>query len=442
MGAVYQHQEDFFAAKRHYEKCFELDPGHADSLNNLGKLYSDHGFEDLAVESYSLSAAADPSHLQSRINLGLSHHSRGRFAAAVATYTAALPLNPSSDSLHYNLAVSLSHLGTVEPAVEHYRLAIQARFGRIAKGEAGADYSEAWLNLAAMHHKHGTLADAVWHYNRTAEAILGGEGGWRGVREAMGRESGGKGGGGEGEGKLEEEGTEGGVWGPLAADSFVFEMLLMVLNNMGQALSQMGRVVESNFHHSSAARILEARLEQLREGGGSGGGGVEERREVMDNLLHTKAHLFRSAKMSCSWSDWPNFDVLLRAVRTEQMSAGLQSALLPFDTLGLPVTPAWRKEVAVAHARHLTEWGREVEEPTPVSPESGRGGERRRLKIGYICYDFNDHPTAHLAEGLFLYHNRSGRVDVDAYNYGKDDNSTYRRNIEDLVGGKEVDGGR
>lgn len=41
-----------------------------------------------------------------------------------------------------------------------------------------------------------------------------------------------------------------------------------------------------------------------------------------------------------------------------------------------------------------------------------------------------------------MWHNFTNIVDVDAYSYGKDDNSTYRRNIVDLVGGKEEDGGR
>ena len=62
--------------------------------------------------------------------------------------------------------------------------------------------------------------------------------------------------------------------------------------------------------------------------------------------------------------------------------------------------------------------------------------------MGYICYDFNNHPTAHLAEGLFLWHNLTSRVVVDAYNYGKNDNSTYRKNIVSLVGGLEEEGGR
>jgi protein O-GlcNAc transferase len=59
-----------------------------------------------------------------------------------------------------------------------------------------------------------------------------------------------------------------------------------------------------------------------------------------------------------------------------------------------------------------------------------------QLKAGYLCYDFNDHPTAHLVEGLFHHHASSPRgagLQVAAYSYGKDDNSTYRRNIEALA---------
>lgn len=34
-----------------------------------------------------------------------------------------------------------------------------------------------------------------------------------------------------------------------------------------------------------------------------------------------------------------------------------------------------------------------------------RGGPEG-LKVGYMCFDYNDHPTAHLIEGLFLWHAR------------------------------------
>ena len=50
----------------------------------------------------------------------------------------------------------------------------------------------------------------------------------------------------------------------------------------------------------------------------------------------------------------------------------------------------------------------------------------RRLKIGYLSHDFNDHPTAHMVEGLFVHHDQSN-FETYAYSYGKDDHSIFRQ---------------
>ena len=149
--------------------------------------------------------------------------------------------------------------------------------------------------------------------------------------------------------------------------------------------------------------------------------------------------MFRSSKVACDWEGWRWFDGLLWDVNVLQLAVGRQSSLLPFDSLGLPVSPRWRREVAVKHAEDLSRMA--MASITPNYPVREFNGTEK-LKMGYICYDFNNHPTAHLAEGLFLWHNLTGRVVADAYNYGKDDNSTYRKNIVELVGGVEEDGGR
>ena len=70
----------------------------------------------------------------------------------------------------------------------------------------------------------------------------------------------------------------------------------------------------------------------------------------------------------------------------------------------------------------------------------------KKLRLGFLSYDFNDHPTAHLSEGLFFWNNLSmtasvSSVEFAAYNYGKNDNSTYRKNIESYVGGMAEKGG-
>lgn len=67
------------------------------------------------------------------------------------------------------------------------------------------------------------------------------------------------------------------------------------------------------------------------------------------------------------------------------------------------------------------------------------------LRVGYLCFDFNDHPTAHLAEGLFIHHSNKtytrrhagtlgqqqpAAVQAFALSYGRDDGSTYRKAIQ------------
>jgi hypothetical protein len=72
----------------------------------------------------------------------------------------------------------------------------------------------------------------------------------------------------------------------------------------------------------------------------------------------------------------------------------------------------------------------------------GGGGGGNPLKVGYLCFDFNDHPTAHLVEGLFVEHRLLGSKHISsqrmfgrpleavALSYGRDDGSDYRRAIE------------
>jgi len=53
-----------------------------------------------------------------------------------------------------------------------------------------------------------------------------------------------------------------------------------------------------------------------------------------------------------------------------------------------------------------------------------------RIKIGYLSADFRDHPVGHLVHTMFGYHNRE-KFEVIVFSYGKNDNTIFRKNIED-----------
>lgn len=105
------------------------------------------------------------------------------------------------------------------------------------------------------------------------------------------------------------------------------------------------------------------------------------------------------------------------------------SALLPFDTLLLDMPPEWRLLFARRHAaasvRRTPPFTPQWPAPLPPTPTlattittTTAGVLGHRLRLGYMTYDYNDHPTAHLVEGLFAHHDRS-KVHVTAYSYGK-----------------------
>lgn len=141
-----------------------------------------------------------------------------------------------------------------------------------------------------------------------------------------------------------------------------------------------------------------------------------------------------------------------------QLGAGRPPSLLPFDSLLLPypVTPTWRRQIAEAHSMRYVEssaalvkpgeslvdkncigdsarcdqesGGREAEEKregcdhdeTHAGTGNMAGNSSRRvarsdggwplLNVGFIGHDFDEHPTAHMVEGVFVWQRRLARI--------------------------------
>lgn len=138
-------------------------------------------------------------------------------------------------------------------------------------------------------------------------------------------------------------------------------------------------------------------------------------------------------------------------VDAHQLKAGRPPSLLPFDSLLLsyPVTSAWRRQIAEAHSLRYMEASRVLSAHDGVYTNANRtrdsalvrqqgfrvlaphqegvgavysdgdeaagamGGEstgRAPLNIGFIGHDFDEHPTAHMIEGVFVWQKRLART--------------------------------
>ena len=378
-------------------------PGEAWPQFYLGLVLHQGGIDaDAATRAYERALALDPGHVDALCNLGKMRsdavRAEGPSDAAVALWTRALEIDPLHRMARVNLALDLHRRGRFDAATVHWdellrrhpadpEVLYNAGVTRAHRGEVpvaadlyqaclerAPDHVEARINLAALYHKHGTPRDAVEHYRRALDSL-------RRVGPALG-----------------EDGDP--------ADAEV-----MIHGNLGVALTQLGEGDEAVAAHAAGLRIAEAR-------------------GMVDAADQARTHLLKARVPHC---DWVARDAMLAEildVDRRRMDRGERPALLPFDTLLVDMPPRARTRHAVYTSRALEHYGDLLPPPAPNAPNGS-------LRVAYMCYDFNDHPTAHLVEGLFRWHRRfkdafrSARGPraleaVAALGYGKDDHSAYR----------------
>ncbi|CAN0203505.1 unnamed protein product, partial [Ectocarpus fasciculatus] len=363
-----------------------------------------YGVNSVIESFYRRALDLDAKHRWALNNLGLHLHVGSRNDEAVTVFTKALGLYPGDAEISYNLGVSLQALGKAQEAAQRFAAVI----------ETDPQHVGAAMNLAALYHRYGDIGSAIEHYRRAAAII----------------------------------------------DPSDIDMMVMLRNNFGTALFQLGEHTLAKLEHQAVLELLKASAESM----------PQRRADETDVYVDTLVNLHRARKASCDWRDWERdvFDLKYQ-VDVQQLAVGRPPSLLPFDTLLLPypVTPAWRRRIAEAHSARYVEAStalartheafldenctKHAAHPEGsdcrtgmqegVGPEHDGGGEvtgptagaRRHgatgtadgsadLKIGFIGHDFHEHPTAHMIEGVFVWQRRlSG---IRRHGTGAEDNLT------------------
>jgi hypothetical protein len=240
--------------------------------------------------------------------------------------------------------------------------------------------------------------------------------------------------------------------------------------NIGTVLTQQG-------HSTAAIEAFERGSPAAAHAQGLLSGSDQQRDQADDARLlreaQTQAALFadlwRARSVVCDWELYERKKSQLRAlVDSVELHAALATppSLLPFDALLVDFDAAFQRRVAQQYAHAFSSavgsGARNAKQVGVASGDQGGAGaswaqrqqtlrhhrhqpQRQRLhhhgdrrpqppalRVAYVSHDFNDHPTAHLMEGLFVHHNASA-VAVSVFSYGKDDGSRYRRAIAALA---------
>ena len=113
-----------------------------------------------------------------------------------------------------------------------------------------------------------------------------------------------------------------------------------------------------------------------------------------NKLITILTHLSRIKRSIADFTDYENdFDQLWHLVSNKLMATNnTEQLLLPFDSLLFPIDPTYQLLIASMHAKSFVQ----SEELVINKKQQLNSNHRYPLRIGYISYDFNDHPTAHL----------------------------------------------
>lgn len=136
---------------------------------------------------------------------------------------------------------------------------------------------------------------------------------------------------------------------------------------------------------------------------------------------HALISLLHAQMRACAWDGIQDVRARLKAAVQSQIAAGGRIHTRPFQAVVSYDDPAFQKQVADHEARQILDKPRK----RIAAPATTKGD---KIKIGYLSAGFRNHPTGHLAKGLFSLHDRD-RFSTVALSLGQNDGSDLRQAI-------------
>ncbi|GMF35913.1 unnamed protein product [Phytophthora fragariaefolia] len=153
--------------------------------------------------------------------------------------------------------------------------------------------------------------------------------------------------------------------------------------------------------------------------------------------------LMNAKRMFCDWRGMETLENQVVSAAQRRIDLGITEEpveFLPYDSTVIKLSDSFRKKLAIRKSKKHEQpstlellplsWG--VNEPTwdrTLSP--------RRLKVGYLSFDYRDHPMGHLTLGLIEQHAALDQgVDTICYSYGPNSEASvpWRQQFEEKCG--------
>ncbi|KAF0705503.1 hypothetical protein AaE_014489 [Aphanomyces astaci] len=409
LGAMNNLEGNVDIATKYYNSVLTLDPTNDAVHGNLAFLNFKAGQYARAIDHFKASVATNPTKAQGMAHMiALAHHAMGDEVTAITFFDLAQPLHDNDPHFHFDFAVSLQDEGLVTRANAEYNraLALDPNFPEVAFVNSTLSFTIMLINRLGLILPHCTYATAAyqqhfeilmwahWHFDNTVLIVCvvasPSTTAWRWKQTAMYVN-----------------------YNIVVVGVHIGMMSMAIYDTTWQAM-------EALVQFETAQTLLEWMDHSDRE------------------ALDLFEHKTRTRRAIVSWVEYEEtWDAYLDATITRQLNrqevalschfpmvqTDAASSLVPFSSLMVDIPPHLRRRIAEAYAGATT----------PIRPPQSvdLNKNNRRVHVGYLSHDFNNHPTAHLMEGLFVHHDTLS-FEISTWSYGKDDGSAYRKSIPTL----------
>ncbi len=124
IGNVYMAQRKYGNAQFAFERAVALNPGDAESFNNLGESLGELKQYQRALEAFNRAVVLDPKLPKAKYNQAVSYDRMGNFRYSEFVFRNLIKTNPTYGLAYDGLAVTLSKAGRAKEAIAYHEKAI------------------------------------------------------------------------------------------------------------------------------------------------------------------------------------------------------------------------------------------------------------------------------------------------------------------------------
>lgn len=370
LGQARYRTGDIEGARREFELILQQVSTHADALFNLGVIELEQGKLVAAAGWFERATHAAPRHAEAWVNLGVVRERRGDLPAALECHLRALAMIPDMPAAACGAGRVLTRLGRP----------VEARAQFLAALKSNPDALDAREGFYANCIALGRTGEALPHMRFVLNAEPDNLPALRALATALFEL-----------GQLDEAQTIAGRWLKREPDAtgacMLSANLLMFREQWDEAID-----------------LLQRAHERTRDS------------EILGLLTNQYRQI-------CDWPRWEQAWAELSPLIDTQAALGS-----PFWLLCEPITAQQQLQYTARWA--AARFGTAADAPLAAPPRIPVAD--RRLRIGYLSSDFQEHAAAYLVADLLEQHDRS-QFEIFAYSYGPRDTSPMRQRIQRAV---------